>query len=89
MVKFLRKSLERMRPCHFPCKYRTGGGRVCRDGGVAGLIKDKAAVSNKLAATKVNVPATARAKFSQRQTLRRESSRKISAISKEKVAARI
>jgi hypothetical protein len=57
--------------------------------GVAGLIKDKAAVSSKLAATKMNVPATAKTKFSQRQILRRESSRKISAIAIEKVIAKI
>jgi hypothetical protein len=55
--------------------------------GVAGLIKDKAAVSSKLQTTKMDIPTTAKAKFSQKQQLRTESSRKISAIAKKKVAA--
>jgi hypothetical protein len=53
--------------------------------GVAGLIKDKPALSSKLAATKVNVSQTARAKFSQRQILRTESSQKILAIAAERI----
>jgi hypothetical protein len=57
--------------------------------GISELIKDKAAVSSKLAATKVNVSATAKAKFTQRQALRTESSRRISSIAEGKVATRI
>jgi hypothetical protein len=56
--------------------------------GITALIKDMVAVSSTLAATKVNVPATARAKFAQKQNLRMESSQKLSAIAKEKVMAR-
>jgi hypothetical protein len=52
--------------------------------GVAVLIKDKVAITNKLQATKVDIPATARAKFAQRQALRTESSRNITAIAEEK-----
>jgi hypothetical protein len=55
--------------------------------GVAGLIKDKAAITNKLRANKVNVAATAKAKFAKKQHLRAETSRKISAVVEEKVAA--
>jgi hypothetical protein len=53
--------------------------------GVSGLIKDKAAVSSKLAETKVNVSATAKTKFAQKQQLRAESSQRISSIAKEKI----
>jgi hypothetical protein len=53
--------------------------------GVAGLIKDKAELSNKLAATKVNVTATAKAKFSKKQELRRKSINRLSSIVDEKV----
>jgi hypothetical protein len=52
--------------------------------GVTALIKDKVAVTNKLQATKVDIPATARAKFAQKQALRTESSSKITAIAEEK-----
>jgi hypothetical protein len=54
--------------------------------GVTALIKDKVAIINKLQATKVDISATARAKFAQRQTLRAESSRNITAIAEEQVA---
>jgi hypothetical protein len=54
--------------------------------GVAGLIKDKAAVSSKLQATKVNVSSSAKAKFTQKQQLREKSSQRISAIAKGKIA---
>jgi hypothetical protein len=54
--------------------------------GVAGLIKDKAAITNKLQATKINVSSTAKAKFAQKQTLHAESSQKITAVAKEKIA---
>ncbi|MDR0742457.1 MAG: hypothetical protein LBE98_03265 [Puniceicoccales bacterium] len=54
--------------------------------GVAGLIKDKAAVSSKLTATKVNVPATAKTKFAHKQALRSESTKSLSAIAEVKVA---
>jgi hypothetical protein len=52
--------------------------------GVAGLIKDKAAITNKLQATKINVSSTAKAKFAQKQTLHAESSQKITAVVEEK-----
>jgi hypothetical protein len=55
--------------------------------GVSGLIKDKAAVSSKLQATKVDIPTTAKTKFAQKRQLREKSSQRISAIAKEKVAA--
>jgi hypothetical protein len=57
--------------------------------GVAGLIKDKAAITNKLQANKVNVAATAKAKFAKKQHLQTESSRKISTVVEEKVSMRI
>jgi hypothetical protein len=57
--------------------------------GVAGLIKDKAAVSSKLAVTKVNVSAAARAKFVHKQVLRSESTKILSAIAEEKITAKI
>jgi hypothetical protein len=44
--------------------------------GITALIKDRVAVSSTLAATKVNVSATARAKFSHKQNLRAENSQK-------------
>jgi hypothetical protein len=56
--------------------------------GVAGLIKDKAAITNKLRANKVNVAATAKAKFAKKQHLQTESSRKISTVVEEKALMR-
>ncbi|MDR1173389.1 MAG: hypothetical protein LBK24_01180 [Puniceicoccales bacterium] len=47
---------------------------------------NKAAITNKLQATKVNVSSAAKAKFSQKQALRTESFRKITAVAKEKIA---
>ncbi|MDR1528264.1 MAG: hypothetical protein LBS22_01605 [Puniceicoccales bacterium] len=49
-------------------------------------IKDKAAVSSKLAATKINVPATTKTKFAHKQALRSESINRSSAIAEVKVA---
>jgi hypothetical protein len=54
--------------------------------GVAGLIKDKAAVSSKLAATKVDIPTIAKAKFSQKQQLRKKSIGRLSTIADEKIS---
>jgi hypothetical protein len=56
--------------------------------GVAGLVKDKAAITNKLQATKINVSSAVKAKFSQKQALRTESSQKITAVIEEKATAR-
>jgi hypothetical protein len=51
--------------------------------GVTALIKDKAAIANKLQATKVDISIPARAKFAQRQALRAGSARKIAATVRE------
>jgi hypothetical protein len=57
--------------------------------GIAGLIKDKAAISSKLAVTKVNVSAAAKTKFAHKQVLRSESTKNLSVIAEEKITARI
>jgi hypothetical protein len=54
--------------------------------GVSGLIKDKAAISSKLAATKVNVSSSAKTKFAQKQQLREKSIGKLSTIADEKIS---